>query len=206
MILHFPVEGLSEEAFLNGFLPRLIPKHQFRIYPHEGKGKLSRVSSSRALPANMLLDTLPLKIRSWGRTLNPHIERVIVLVDADNEQCTKLLSRVNECIQSIQPRPPTSVRIAIEELESWYLGDAAAVLRAFPRADRQKLKTYVPESICASWEYFADTIGFPGSDQKVLWAEKMGKTISIPGHSKSANRCESFVRFCKSVKTDAGEL
>lgn len=95
MRLHFLVEGPSEKELLNGLLPRLIPGHKFEIYPHQGKGKLSNDFNSA--PNRMhrgVLDQLPAILRAWGKSFSPETDRVVVLVDLDNDDCRWLLDQL----------------------------------------------------------------------------------------------------------------
>ena len=91
MRLHIFVEGRSEEAFFKEWLPRFLPTaHTFKILPHQGKGRLSETLNSVPDPKRRgLLDQLPTKLRVYSHHLNSDTDRVIVLVDADDEDCNK---------------------------------------------------------------------------------------------------------------------
>ncbi|UCH92116.1 MAG: hypothetical protein JSV88_17710 [Candidatus Aminicenantes bacterium] len=96
----------------------------------------------------------------------------------------------------------TLFRIAIEEIEAWYLGDREAVLSAYPNASKSILENYQPDSIGGTWEKLADAIypggskalinaGWPSAGQeKCKWAEKISPLMNI-----EKNQSKSFQVF-----------
>ena len=56
-------------------------------------------------------------------------------------------------------------RLAIEEIEAWYLGDRAALLGAYPKAKREILDRYVQDAVCDTWEMLADAVHPGGSSE-----------------------------------------
>jgi len=108
--LVFFLEEISAKVLLEGLLPRVVAKGQvnWRLIPFEGKQDLER--------------QLVRKMRSW-RTPNT---RFIVLRDQDAGNCEKVKKGlVALCREANQPQ--ALVRVACREIESWYLGDLAAV-------------------------------------------------------------------------------
>lgn len=206
MKLHVLVEGESEEALLKGWLPRFLPPgHSFVIIRHRGKGRLPRdpirVPDIRR---EGLLDQLPNKLRAYGKTLDPATDRLLVLLDADDDPCSDLKRRLLETLASCDPRPVALFRLAIEETEAFYLGDPQAIRRAFPHARLQRLRSYVQDSVCDTWELFQTVIGDPVED-KVGWAEKMAPHLGTAWEGSDANRSPSFRQLCKGLLTLAGE-
>lgn len=200
MRLHFLVEGTSEERFLRKLLPRLLPRHKWKIYPHEGKGRLPDDPLAPPVAARRgVLDQLPAKLRAWSKILHPSSDRVVVLVDVDQDDCRALLAELN-ALRDTMSTPEFLVRLAIEEVEAWYLGDWKALRKAFPGADSHTFRTYKPDSICRTWEKFQEVIGDP-LERKTIWAEKMGAVLDVEGQSRS----DSFNRFCRGVRRLAGE-
>jgi hypothetical protein len=167
--LHILVEGPSEVALLSRWFPRLLPHHALTIIQHRGKGRLPGQPEARPNPRREgLLDQLPAKLRAYGRALNPATDRVLVLVDVDDESCLDLKRRLLAILDTCNPKPVVLFRIAIEEMEAFYLGDPAAIRRAFPQAKLRKLENYIQDSIC-------DT----SIEDKPGWAERNGTS---PGH------------------------
>jgi hypothetical protein len=202
---HFLVEGPSEVRLLEGMLPRLLPKHSFVIHPHQGKGKLPDDPLKPPDPVRRgVLDVLPATLRAWGKALSPDTDRVVLLVDLDNDDCAWLLERLSDMIEAIEPAPSCLFRIAIEEVEAWYLGDWAAMKRAFPRAGKKALASYGQDTICGSWEVFQKVIQDP-LERKPFWAEKMGLELSVDT-DKIVNKSVSFQKFCAGVQRLAGDV
>lgn len=203
MKLHFLVEGPSEVELLNGLLPRLIPAHKFAIYPHQGKGKLPTDPALPPDPKNRgVLDQLPAILRAWGKTFSPNTDRVVVLVDKDDDDCVWLLEKLTEMLEEIRPAPLCMFRIAIEEVESWYLGDLAAMKRAFNTVDKKPLAGYEQDSTCGAWELFKEVIK-DRLERKPYWARKMGVELDVD--NLEHNRSPSFQTFCRGVRRHAGE-
>jgi hypothetical protein len=200
------VEGPSEEAFLKGWLPRFLPSaHTFKIIPHRGKGKLSGDPSRKPDPKRQgLLDQLPAKLRAYGKALRPDTDRVVILVDLDDDACHALKKRLVTLLKFCEPRPIVLFRIAIEEVEAFYLGDRNAIKVAFPRARLHKMKSYVQDSICGTWELFQMVIGAQSED-KVAWAESMGRYLTVNWKGPRANLSPSFQQFCTGLLRHAGE-
>ncbi|HBL27141.1 MAG TPA: hypothetical protein DD490_09930 [Acidobacteria bacterium] len=205
MRLHVLVEGDSEEALLRGWLPRFLPSHSFVIIRHRGKGRLSRdPHHEMGGRREGLLDQLPAKLRAYGKSLDPATDRVLVLVDADDEPCMELKQRLLETLGQCDPRPAVLFRLAIEETEAFYLGDPQAIRRAFPHARLQRMKTYEQDSICGTWELFQRVIG-AGVVDKVEWAEQMAPCLGTTWQGKDANRSPSFQQLCSGLLKLAGE-
>lgn len=185
MKLHVLVEGPSELAFIEPWTRRLLRGHEVKAYPHQGKGRLPK-SGETPDPRNRgLLNQLPSKLRALGKTLDPKTNGVLVLVDADNEPCVELKRQLIEVLHQIEQPPKVLFRIAVEELEAFYLGDLAALGRAYPEHDAAKARRYKPDSICNTAELFGTVIG-DGGLNKVAWAEMMGPRVTTrAGRSRS---------------------
>ena len=104
------LEEPSAREMLAGLLPRMLPTHiSFRCVVFEGKQDLEK--------------RLPGKLHGWQ---TPEDTLFVVLRDKDQGDCVQIKERlVTICRDAGKPR--TLVRIACHELESWYLGDLAAV-------------------------------------------------------------------------------
>ena len=204
-MLHVLVEGPSDESLLRGLLPRLAPKHRFQIYPHQGKGKLPGNPNAAPDPKQRgLLDNLAATLRAWGKSFRSETDRVVVLCDLDNDDCVGLLAKLKAMEAAIKKAPMCIFRLAIEETESWYLGDFDAISRAFPKAKKKHLKTWKPDSICGSWERFQLVVGAV-SDEKVAWGEAMGRVLHVEEPLERRNLSPSFRKFCRRVREHSGE-
>jgi len=199
--LHFLVEGVSEQRLLEGLLPRLIPGHRFQVYPHQGKGTLPEDPIRKPDPLRRgLLDQLPAKLRAW-RKLSADTDRVVILLDVDNEDCKVLLARIREMMEKIAPVPQTLVRLAREEVEAWYLGDVEAIRHAFGQVRKSSFKDYKQDSICGTSERFQKVIEAE-SDDKVGWAARMGGLLDV---EDGVNQSTSYRKFCQRVREWVGD-
>lgn len=188
------VEDSSGERLLAQLLPQILGEqgatHTWRLKAYKGIGRIPQGLTAKADPAKrILLDQLPRLLRGYGKT--PGIDAVVVVLDTDRRDCRDFLQELRSLAESCNPAPHTLFRLAIEEIEAWYLGDRAALLKAFPRAKRDVLDHYVQDNPCGTWELLADAVhtggavaikkaGWPLPGQlKHEWAEKIGPFMSL---------------------------
>jgi hypothetical protein len=107
--LVFLLEEPSAREMLKGLLPRLLPEDvAWQPLVFEGKQDLEK--------------RLVKRIQGWQLPGT----KFVVLRDQDAEDCAEVKARLAKmCAQT--GKPDTLVRIACHEIESWYLGDLAAV-------------------------------------------------------------------------------
>lgn len=129
MQIEFLVEEPSAEETLKHVLPRWIGNRaQWKLINLGSKYKLLR-----ALPGRLAAYRQRI---ARGEDL-----RVIVMVDRDDDDCLLLKQKLEVAAQ--QAALPTKSapdqkrffvvnRIVVEELESWFIGDPAALRKAFP--------------------------------------------------------------------------
>jgi hypothetical protein len=116
---------------------------------------------------------------------------VVVVLDSDRRDCKAFLAELNAVQQTCQQPPNTLFRLAIEEMEAWFLGDRQALLAAYPRAKKDVLGRYEQDSVCGTWELLADAVhaggsaairkaGWPLPGQiKHEWAERIGPLMDL---------------------------
>lgn len=133
MYMVFFLEEPSAREMLRGVLPKILPEEivaQFVVF--EGKQDLEK--------------RLPIRLRAWRQP-----ETVfVVLRDQDSGNCFKIKASLNaKCAQA--GRQDVLVRIACHELETFYLGDLAAVSTAIgPKSlskNQQKVKYRNPDRL-----------------------------------------------------------
>lgn len=181
----FLLEERSMMELLQRLLPRLFPGIRFQCVPHEGKQDLEK--------------SIPRKLRAWKE---PGV-RFIVVRDNDNANCEWVKRNlVDICHQG--GRTDTMVRIACQELESWYFGEPGSLARAY---DKPNL-----ERIGANARYRnPDTINTPSrllcrmipEFQKVSGARKMGEFLQGVGNTSPS--FQAFYRGVQSLITDCKE-
>jgi len=199
------VEDASGAKLLDAVLPRLIGKqgepHTWRIHGYKGVGRIPKNLNKHADAAKrFLLDQLPRLLRGYGQT--PGIDAVLVVLDSDGNDCKVFLAELRSLLSACDPAPNTLFRLAIEEMEAWYLGDREALLAAYPRAKSDVLGRYQQDSICDTWELLADAI-YPGGSKaikktgwplpgqvKAEWAERIGPLLD-----PQRNQSPSFIKL-----------
>lgn len=106
----FLLEETSMKAFLDEFLPRLLPGLDFVCVKHEGKQDLEK--------------SIPRKLKAWRGV------DFVVVRDNDGADCQKLKEHLLDlCRQG--GRTDALVRIACQELEAWFLGVPEALAQAY---------------------------------------------------------------------------
>lgn len=186
MFMEILVEGGADVPAVREILERrfnLIKDIHFRIHPHRGKGKLPENILSKPDPRNRgLLDQLPAKLRGFGKLPSPCC--VVVLVDADNDNCIGLKSDLIDVYRRIDRKPPCVLfRIAVEETESWFIADANAIKNAYPKADLNKITKSPPDSVIGAWENLAKALGRKPEDcigaDKIEWATRITPHLDL---------------------------
>ncbi|MDP8267084.1 MAG: DUF4276 family protein [Candidatus Tenebribacter davisii] len=109
----FFLEEESAKAFLEKFIPRILPEnHEYYYIAFEGKQDMEK--------------QLPRKLRNWLKSDT----LFVILRDQDRGNCYDIKQNLKEICKKAG-KPSSLVRIACRELESWYLGDLAAVGRVY---------------------------------------------------------------------------
>ena len=177
--LVFFLEEYSARAMLEELLPRLLPDGWLvRYIVFEGKQDLEK--------------QLPRKLRAWQL---PDCE-FVVLRDKDSGDCVRIRQRlVEKCDRA--GKPATLVRIAIHELESWYLGDLAAVeagLELTNLARKQADRKFREP----------DRIAKPAHELRELTNnkyQKVGGSRVIGPHLSLTDNCsQSYMKFISGVR------
>jgi Domain of unknown function (DUF4276) len=204
MTIHVLVEGPSERAFIDRWATRLLPDQKFSVHPHQGKGSLPKAVDTAPNPKRRgLLDQLPAKLRGLAAALDQNLDGVLVLLDADDDDVEELAGDIRAVAEHCAPQLRVSVSVAVEEMEAFYLGDLRALQRAYPTADMQTARAYVPDSICGTWELFGQVVG-DGGGNKVAWAEAMGPHVTTqPAQSRSLSFREMIQQIRALVRAPA---
>lgn len=210
MHIEILVEDSSGERLLDGLLPRILgpqgSPHTWRLHAYKGIGRIPPNLRTSADPAKrILLDQLPKILRGYGRT--PGIDAVVIVLDSDHRDCAMFLKELKALAEGCDPAPKTLFRLAIEEVEAWYLGDQLALTKAYPRAKLQVIEGYVQDSVCGTWELLADAVhpggaaaikkaGWPLPGQvKHDWALRIGPLMDIDhNQSPSFHKLRSGLR------------
>lgn len=162
MHLEMLLEEPSAEAFFAGFLPKIMPDGTtWNLIQFQGK-------------TDLLLN-LENRLKGYRHWI-PNDWRIVVLVDEDRQDCMELKKKLETAataaglITRSTARGGAFVvlnRIAVEELEAWFLGDVEGLCAAFPR---------VPTSL-ANRENFRDSDSVAGG----TW-EALERVLQKAGH------------------------
>lgn len=215
MHIEILVEDASGAKLLEAVLPKLLGEqdapHSWRVHSYKGIGRIPNNLNAGGDPAKrILLDQLPRLLRGYGKT--PGIGAVVAVLDSDRRSCVDFLSELKTLLAGCAPAPNTMFRLAIEEVEAWYLGDRQALQAAYPRAKADVLDRYAQDSACGTWELLADAVhaggsaaikkaGWPLPGQiKYEWAEKIGPLLE-----PDRNTSPSFGKLRDGLRRLVGE-
>lgn len=178
----FLLEEESIALLLDELLPRLFPGLvkgvHFLCVKHDGKKDLEK--------------SIPRKLKAWRE---PGV-RFVVLRDNDGGDCVGLKARLT-ALCADNGRSDSLVRIVCQELESWYVGDLAALATAF---DRPQINSPAFAKRFAN----PDALLKPSVEikqlipefQKRSGARAMGAALSVSG-----NRSRSLAVFISGLTT-----
>lgn len=204
MHIEILMEDSSGAQLLNYLLPRILGSqgepHTWRLHSYRGIGRIPPGLKTTAEAAKrILLEQLPKILRGYAKT--PSIDAVVVVLDSDRKDCRAFLAELKALADECEMSSKTLFRLAIEEMEAWYLGDREALSKAYPRAKMKALDGYVQDSVCGTWEMVADAL-HPGGSKKVKkagwplpgqlkheWAEQIGPLMDIENNASPS--------FCK---------
>ncbi|MFN7920486.1 MAG: hypothetical protein U0Q16_10340 [Bryobacteraceae bacterium] len=205
--MHFEilVEDESGKALLDHVVPRILPgnSHTWQVHHYRGLGHIPKgLRPKTDARHRILLDRLPSVLQGYGRSLDPALVAVVVVVDNDRRDCAEFLAQLHGVLESCDPKPRTLFRLAIAETEAWLLGDQSAVLRAYPKAKKSVLAQYRQDSISDTWEALADAV-HPGGSSKLKeqpyhvigrakseWADSIARHIDV-----ESNGSPSFAKL-----------
>jgi hypothetical protein len=191
--IEFLVEELSAEAALIELLPKIAgSKATWAIHPHQGKRDL--------------LNKLPQRLRGYASWL-PQGAYIVVLIDEDRENCRRLKQRLEDSasIAGLSTRNSSSDgtkiqvvnRIAVEELEAWFFGDAPAIMQAYPGIPARlphKAKYRDPDAIRGgTWEALEQVLQragyFKGGLAKIEVARSIARKMDPQRNRSRSFRC-----------------
>lgn len=154
------VEDSSGAALMGHLMPKLlgeaVEQHTWRVHDFKGIGRIPKnLTSKTDARVKTLLDKLPRMLEGYGKS---GYEAVLVLVDTDSHDAAVFRRELHKMLQHCPNAPKTMFGLATEEVEAWYFGDRAALLKAYPRADKKALNKYQQDTVCGTWEMLADTL------------------------------------------------
>ncbi|OQY55717.1 MAG: hypothetical protein DRR08_12260 [Candidatus Parabeggiatoa sp. nov. 2] len=176
--LVFLLEEPSMAEVLKVLLPKVLPDDVgFKLIIHDGKQDLEK--------------SIPTRLRQW-KTPNTYF---VIVRDQNSDDCVKLKQRLKHLCQQAG-KPDTLVRIVCHELEAWFLGDLAAVEKAFKingLAKQQPNKKFRnPDRLANASQELGKLIK--------NYEKRQGARAIAPCLDLSNNRSSSFQVFIKGVQ------
>ena len=194
------VEEPSAKVALDIVLKQLVPEdHRFSVRDYGSKRKL--------------LKELPKRLAAYAKRIRKREDlRILVLIDQDSDDCEVLKQKLEAdavgCGLATKSRPDSQGRfrvvnrIVVEELESWFIGDPAALRRAFPKLPPENFKGIFAKPDNQgnkAWENSHRLLKkhgiFRNSYPKIEAARKIAPHIDC-----DRNRSPSFRQFCNGVE------
>lgn len=153
---------------LSRHYPELLEGIHWQVIAFQGKADLEK--------------NFTRKMRSWNYG-EPHF---VILRDKDGSDCKALKARLQNHARTVGK--PFHIRIVCEELESWFLGDLAAIEAAFPFTRATRLSATAkyrnPDLLTNASDELARLTGVRG---------KVSKAIAIaPCLELNRNKSPSF--------------
>lgn len=177
--------------------------YDISVRPHRGCGSLPKDLNARPPKfASSLLDLLPAKCRAYNEVFAGTDTILIVIMDSDDHDPNEIRTEIYSTCKKFAPDIRSVVGLCTEEIEAWLLGDAHAVLEAYPDSDTDALEQYVQDSICGTWENLCRVvcpvncddiieIGYPAiGHYKARWAETISEYMDPEN-----NISPSFINF-----------
>ena len=178
--------------FLQGFLPRVLPKGyaldaNVFIRPHQGKSDLIKSLRQKAP-----------RLHEY----DPPV-RLLVIHDQDANDCVELERTLTDTIDKGRRADfPLCVRIACRELENWYLGSLPEVERLYPASRASQLVAKRKYRDCDRLNGAAEMESLTKKAfAKTDCARRMGPIIAIEG-----SRSVSFGWFVRGLDIPPSQI
>jgi hypothetical protein len=185
MHIEFLVEEPSTEIALKEIVPKIIGNvHTFKIHNFQNKDRL--------------LKRLPERMKAYANFIHDDW-RIVVLVDEDRSDCQELKKKLCHASSIVTQKKGNIVlhRIVVEELESWFIGDVAAIRAEYekiPVSLSQQAKFRNPDAIKGgTWEELDKILkkyGYETGLQKMDFAQKVSPHMDVEN-----NQSRSFQVF-----------
>ena len=192
MHLEFLLEERSSEAFLQGFLGRLLPSDTtWNPIVFQGKSDL--------------LKNLERRLKGY-KSWMPKNWKIVVLIDEDRADCIALKKELEDAAAAAGLISKTKAnggpfvvlnRIVVEELEAWYFGDIPALAVAYPGVSPHlggKVAYRNPDAIGGgTWEALERVLQraghFSGGLSKIELARTMAAHMDPARNTSASFKC-----------------
>lgn len=198
MHFEFLLEEETSEKILDNLMPKIITgEHTYRCIRFQGKIDL--------------LKNLSTELRGYSKWITDDY-RIVVLLDRDRDNCIALKNSLNKIAADAGLITKSSARqntfqvlnrIAIEEIEAWFFGDANAMRMAYPKLSgnfESKALYRNPDNIKNTWETMERLLQRSGYFKTGL--RKTEAAFQISQYMQPLNnRSKSFQVFWEGITT-----
>lgn len=206
MHIHFLVEDLSFQKLLDLVLPKVLVSADvsYKIKSYKGIGHLPKKLSEQNYRHETILGDLRRILPALDKTHS--IDAIVILMDLDNDEEAKKLRELSCFKKQLKRLDSSKVQFffAIEEMESWLLGDEKAIVKAYPKYKKKIFSKYKQDDVCGTWEVLCSVVtnytnkNFPVYPElgklKCEWAEKIAVHME-----PNNNQSPSFKKFLEGV-------
>ena len=160
-----------------------------------------------------MLQKLPSRLRSYTGRVQKEDLTVVVLIDEDRQDCHALKQQIEQMAihagltTKSNARPGAAfhvvTRIAVEELEAWFIGDVEALRAAYPRVSgtlASNARYRDPDAVAGgTWEALHRVLKNSGYYRGIFPKLEVARSVAkhmVPYRNKS----HSFRVFCAGVE------
>lgn len=168
MYFQFLIEDQSSAELIEILMKKIAdvyPGITYSCKSFKGIGGFTKKNTVKETKTGKLLNDLATYLRGFNRSLRYIDAAIIVVLDNDDRNTDVFREELEDVAEKNNIDIDHVFCIAVEEVEAWLLGDEEALLKAYPSAKIQVLKSYIQDSICGTWEILADAI-YPGGLSK----------------------------------------
>lgn len=193
MIIEILTEDKSGAVIVERLVEHIVANEgmeaEINVHPHRGCGSFPKDMLAKPPKfTSALLDLLPSELRAYNKVYAGKDLILVIAMDSDDKDPQSLRQDIYACAARFAPDIRSVVGLSTEEIEAWLLGDKKAVMQAYPDCREDVIDSYVPDSVCGTWEVLCRAvsenaeelidIGYPAiGHYKSMWAETISNYL-----------------------------